>query len=119
MAGSTPDSSSDQIKPPPLVEVQATPQQQNAHDCGVYVLAVTRTLCEAICQDSMLAEGGDQEAAAVNSWEQRENKMLASITPEGAARLRRQIADEICRLGAPTNAVAAADADKKEQEPRS
>eukprot|EP00775_Hariotina_reticulata_P003578 gene3578-3844_t len=97
-SGGAPDSH--EIKFPPFVEVQATPQQQNGHDCGVYVLAVAQALCEAISQGNVQADQGDHNAAAVGNWEQREKTILTSITPEVAVRLRQQISDDIRRLAA-------------------
>ncbi|KAK3268133.1 hypothetical protein CYMTET_23345 [Cymbomonas tetramitiformis] len=44
-------------------EAADTPQQENAHDCGVYVLAIADALCAA------LAEGQQEEAVlkAINA----------------------------------------------------
>lgn len=64
-----------------LVE-QATPQQANGYDCGLYVLALAHTLCQRF---SERRQGMTFEVAP------------GAITPERAAALRQEVLDLIRR----------------------
>lgn len=80
------------------------PQQQNSNDCGMYVLAVTRALCDDIAAnrprsiEDSVADTAEQTptaaAGAVTRWElseQQEADLLRHITPAAVTAMRKEI----------------------------
>lgn len=93
------DSRSSRSMFPGFVEVDI-PQQQNGNDCGMYVLAVTRRLCDHVASSKaavVSANEGSAGAAAAGTWElseQQENELLQQITPAAVRSMR----DELLRV---------------------
>lgn len=69
-----------------LVET-ATPQQQNGHDCGLYVLALARLLCQR--HAAAAAAGGGAELMSFEAD--------GEVNSAGVAALRQELLDLVCR----------------------
>lgn len=64
------------------------PQQRNSNDCGMYVLAVARMLCESFAQ-----AGSAAGAASGADWlaDDQEAALLKGITPAAVTEMRQQL----------------------------
>jgi hypothetical protein len=86
---------------PSFVEVAAMPQQQNNNDCGLYVLAVARALCDSLAQAQQQQQQQDGAADVAGCWqlsEEQEAELLQGITPAGVSKLRDELLDVISTL---------------------
>uniref|UniRef100_A0A383VRG5 Ubiquitin-like protease family profile domain-containing protein n=1 Tax=Tetradesmus obliquus TaxID=3088 RepID=A0A383VRG5_TETOB len=97
---------------PSFVEVAAMPQQQNSNDCGMYVLAVARALCDSLANAQQQQQQQQDESASAQPccWQlskEQEAALLHGITPAGVAEMRDELLAAISSLV--KRAAAAAD----------
>ncbi|GIL91946.1 hypothetical protein Vretimale_18558 [Volvox reticuliferus] len=96
---------------PSLVEVRCMPRQTNCYDCGMYVLAVARAVCQWWLRGPEVArEGAEGSTGGVTKveaeWEVQERAMRAWLTPAHVDGLRFEIL-EIIRAKAGAASVGA------------
>ncbi|GIL65692.1 hypothetical protein Vafri_19369 [Volvox africanus] len=82
---------------PTLVEVPYMPRQTNCYDCGVYVLAVARAVCQWWVRGAGVegAEGLEDIAKAEVEWNVQEREMRGWLTPAYVEGLRSEVLEII------------------------
>ncbi|GLI60307.1 hypothetical protein VaNZ11_002423 [Volvox africanus] len=82
---------------PSLVEVPYMPRQTNCYDCGVYMLAVAKAVCQWWLRGAGVAgaEGVEDVAKAEAEWDVQEREMRGWLTPAYVEGLRSEVLEII------------------------
>lgn len=80
-----------------LREVASAPQQANGYDCGLYVLALARLLCQRYAAaEAAAADGGGCGSSVSSAAPMSFDVAAGEVTPQGVAALRGELLQLVC-----------------------